>query len=180
MENAQKLHVEAISSGKSAGTGSSQFVSYLPAILAIGGAFLMLGLRLQVGTGFISDGAMMMIALACYILAALFQLTNLYAPSSMAQKIGLWSAVIGVFFNLASWLVRWVNAYDREIAMLRAGGNDETPWVFRYVPFANLYDLSLAFAFGAGIATLLLARRKSFQVLSAFTLPPFPRIRFPR
>src|SRR4030095_3946739 len=41
----------------------------------------------------------------------------------------------------------------------------------RYVPFANLYDLSLAFAFGAGIATLLLARRKNFQVLAAFTLP---------
>ncbi|HLA96142.1 MAG TPA: cytochrome c biogenesis protein CcsA, partial [Pyrinomonadaceae bacterium] len=33
------------------------------------------------------------------------------------------------------------------------------------------YDLSLAFAFGAGIATLLLARRRNFQVLAAFTLP---------
>ncbi len=113
----------------------------------------------------------MMIALACYILAALFQLTNLYAPSNMAQKIGLWSAALGVFFNLSSWLVRWVNAYDREIAILRESGNMETPWMFRYVPFANLYDLSLAFAFGAGIATLLLARRKNFQVMSAFTLP---------
>jgi cytochrome c-type biogenesis protein CcsB len=54
---------------------------------------------------------------------------------------------------------------------MRESGNMATPWVFRYVPFANLYDLSLAFAFGAGIATLLLARRKNFQVLSAFTLP---------
>ena len=66
---------------------------------------------------FISDGALMMIALACYIFAALFQLTNLYAPSEMAQKIGLWSATLGVFFNFSSWLVRWVGAYDREIAM---------------------------------------------------------------
>lgn len=145
--------------------------SYLPAILAIVGAFIMLGLRLQIGAGFISDGALMMIALACYIFAALFQLTNLYAPSEMARKIGLWTAVLGVFFNLSSWLVRWVAAYDREITMLRDGGSSETPWVFRYIPFANLYDLSLAFAFGAGIATLLLARRKNFQVLSAFTLP---------
>lgn len=113
----------------------------------------------------------MMLALACYIFAALFQLTNLYAPSEMARKIGLWSAVLGVFFNLSSWLVRWDAAYEHEIAIMRESGNMATPWIFRYVPFANLYDLSLAFAFGAGIATLLLARRKNFQVLSAFTLP---------
>jgi cytochrome c-type biogenesis protein CcsB len=89
----------------------------------------------------------------------------------MAQKIGLWTAILGVFFNLSSWLVRWVAAYEREIAMLRASGSDETPWLFRYIPFANLYDLSLAFAFGAGITTLVFAKRKNFQVLAAFTLP---------
>lgn len=147
------------------------WTSYLPAILAIGGALIIVALRLQIGSGFISDGALMMVALACYIFAALFQLTNLYAPSEMARKIGLWSATLGVFFNLSSWLVRWVAAYDHEIAIMRASGNMENPWIFRYVPFANLYDLSLAFAFGAGISTLLLARRKNFQVLSAFTLP---------
>ncbi len=145
--------------------------SYLPAIAAIVGALLMLGLRLQIGPSFMSDGALMMIALACYLLAALFHLTNIYAPSEMSRKIGLWTATAGVFFNLSSWLVRWVAAYDREIAMLRAGGSDETPWIFRYIPFANLYDLSLAFAFGAGIATLLLARKRNFQVLAAFSLP---------
>lgn len=147
------------------------WTTYLPAILALVGAFLMLGLRLQIGANFISDGALMMIALACYLLAALFQLTNLYAPSEMANKIGLWSGTLGVFFNLSSWLVRWVAAYDHEIALLREGGNMTTPWMFRYIPFANLYDLSLAFAFGAGISTLLLANRKNFQFLSAFTLP---------
>jgi ABC-type transport system involved in cytochrome c biogenesis permease subunit len=47
----------------------------------------------------------------------------------------------------------------------------ETPWIFRYIPFANLYDLSLAFAFGAGITTVLLANRKNFQFLAAFSLP---------
>src|SRR4029079_9333676 len=108
---------------------------------------------------------------ACYILGALFQLTNLYAPSEMAQKIGLWSAALGVFFNLTSWLVRWVGADDLEISKRRESANMASPWIFRYVPFANLYDLSLAFAFGAGIATLLFAHRKNFQVLAAFTLP---------
>ena len=150
---------------------NSSWMSYIPAIFAIVGALLMVGLRLQIGSGFISDGALMMLALASYIFAAVFHLTNLYAPSEMARKIGLWTATLGVFFNLSSWLVRWVAAYDHEIAEMRLAGNMENPWIFRYVPFANLYDLSLAFAFGAGIATLLLARRRNFQVLSAFTLP---------
>jgi cytochrome c-type biogenesis protein CcsB len=131
----------------------------------------MLFARIEIGPRFISDGALMMLALACYLLGALFYLTNLYAPSQMAQRIGLFTSALGVFFNLSSWLVRWVAAYDRELAILRAGGSNETPWIFRYVPFANLYDLSLAFAFGAGISTLLVARKPKLQILSAFTLP---------
>ncbi|MDM7922002.1 MAG: cytochrome c biogenesis protein CcsA [Pyrinomonadaceae bacterium] len=145
--------------------------AYVPSMIAILGSFVVLGLRLQMGSSFMSDEALMMMALAAYLLAGIFHLTNLYAPSEMARNIGHWTATIGVLLNLGSWLVRWANAYDREIAMLRAGGSDETPWIFRYVPFANLYDLSLAFAFGAGISTLLVARRKNYQVLSAFSLP---------
>lgn len=149
----------------------STLSTYFPAILAIAGSLLMVGARIQVGGGFISDGALMMLALAAYIFAGLFQLTNLYAPSEMARKLGLWAGTLGVFFNLSSWLVRWVAAYDHEIAEMRLAGNMENPWIFRYVPFANLYDLSLAFAFGAGIATLLLARKQHLQILCAFTLP---------
>ena len=69
--------------------------SYLPAILAIAGSLGMLLLRLQMGQSFISDGALMMISLACYILGALFLLTNLYAPSEMARKIGFSTAAFG-------------------------------------------------------------------------------------
>ncbi len=149
----------------------SSWRRYIPAIVALGGSLIMLFLRIEIGSTFISDTALMMLALACYILAALFQLTNLYAPSEMAQKIGLWGATLGVFFNFSSWLVRWVAAYEFEMIQLKQSGNTATHWVFRYIPFANLYDLSLAFAFGAGITTLLLASRKNFQFLSAFTLP---------
>ncbi len=148
--------------------------SYLPAILSVAGALLMVGLRVQLGEGrFISDGALMMLALACYLTAAVFQLMNLYAPSEMAQKIGLWTATAGVFFNLSSWGVRWIAAHDRELAILARNGYgpDQMPWFFRYIPFANLYDLSLAFAFGAGITTLLIAHRKSFRFLGAISLP---------
>ena len=146
-------------------------LSYLPAIFAVVGAFVMLGMRVQIGQGFISDGALMMLALACYILAAVFQLTNLYAPSSMSEKISFFTAALGVFFNLSSWLTRWVSAYDREIAIMRESGNMDTPWLLRYIPLANLYDYSLAFAFGAGFTTLLFARRRNLRVLAAFTLP---------
>ena len=40
----------------------------------------------------------------------------------------------------------------------------ETPWMFRYIPFANLYDLSLAFAFGAGITTLFACESQKFSI----------------
>jgi cytochrome c-type biogenesis protein CcsB len=145
--------------------------SFLPAILAIGGSILLVLLRIQLGgQHFISDGGLMLLALACYLTAAVFHLTNLYAPSEMAQKVGLWLATTGVFFNLASWGVRWINARDIELAMVMKNGG-EMPWFFRYIPFANLYDLSLAVAFGAGITTLLIANRKSFRFLGAITLP---------
>ena len=102
---------------------TKSWTSYLPVIFVFVGSFLMLGLRLEIGKSFISDGALMMLALASYILAALFQLTNLYAPSEMSTKIGYWGAAIGVFFNLSSWLVRWVAGYEHEIAQMRAAGN---------------------------------------------------------
>ena len=144
---------------------------YLPPVLAVGGAFLMLLLKLQSGTNFISDGALMMLALGCYVIAATFLLTNIYAPNAIAEKIGFWGATLGVFFNLSSWLVRWVAGYEHEIQILRGSGNMETPWIFRYIPFANLYDLSLAFAFGAGLMTIALANRKQLRFLAAFSLP---------
>ena len=86
-------------------------------------------------------GALMMLALACYLIAAVFYLTNFYAPFRLAEQLGLWAATAGVFFNLASWLVRWVAAYDRELEIFTDQGRTaaDMPWAFRYVPFANLY-----------------------------------------
>jgi ABC-type transport system involved in cytochrome c biogenesis permease subunit len=129
--------------------------------------------RIAAGPRFPADSALMMLALACYLTAATFYLMNLYAPSQMAERVGIWTAGLGVFFNLSSWLVRWVAAYDRELQIFQNQGRSpaEMGWVFRYIPFANLYDLSLAFAFGAGITTLLIAHRKNFRFLGAITLP---------
>lgn len=148
--------------------------SLLPAAIAIIGSLLLVAARLGFGgERFISDGALMMLALASYLIAAVFYLTNFYAPFRFAEKLGLWAATLGVFFNLSSWLVRWVAAYDRELEIFIQQGRAaaDMPWAFRYVPFANLYDLSLAFAFGAGITTLLIMRREHFRIVAALALP---------
>ena len=148
--------------------------SYLPAAVAVVGAVALLLLRLQVGPErFSSDGALMMLALAAYLVAAVFYLMNLYAPSPLFEKIGLGSATFGVLMNLASWLVRWVATREHDVGIWLQQGKPEAewPWVFRNIPFANLYDLSLAFAFGAGITTLLIAHRRNFRFLAAVSLP---------
>jgi len=155
-------------------SGGWSLKSYLPAILPIVGAILITLLRIQMGGDrFIDDGALMMIALACYLAAATFHLTNLYAPSNMAQKVGLWTGCLGVFFNLSSWCVRWVAGYDRELQIFQSQGKTaaDMEWAFRFIPFANLYDLSLAFAFGAGITTMVISGRKNFRFIGAVSLP---------
>ncbi len=152
----------------------STWRTYIPAAFALGGSFALLLIRINVGgQHFITDGALMMLALAAYLIAAVFHLTNLYAPFRFAESLGMWAATLGVFFNLSSWLLRWVAAYDRELAIFNQQGTNpaDMPWVFRYVPFANLYDLSLAFAFGAGITTLFVMRRHQFRIVAAVSLP---------
>ncbi len=163
-----------VSAEKKASPKNDLFMSYLPVVLVIFGSLLMLAARLSIGgERFISDGAAMMLALALYLIAAVFHLTNLYAPFRFAESLGLWAAAFGVFWNLSSWLLRWMAAYDRELAIFKDQGSSaaDMPWLFRYVPFANLYDLSLAFALGAGITTLLVMRRKHFQIIAGLSLP---------
>lgn len=153
---------------------SANWRSYIPFVFALAGPIVFVLFRLQSDAAhFISDGALMMLALACYLLAAVFYLTNLYAPFSFAEQLGRWGATAGVFFNLSSWLFRWVLDYERELAIFQSQGRDlaEMPWLFRYVPFANLYDMSLTFAFGAGIATLFVIRREQFKIVAAVALP---------
>lgn len=147
--------------------------SYFPFIAAMAGSAVMLLARVTFGgEHFISDGALMMIALAAYLIAAVFFLTNFYAPFKFAESLGLWAATAGVFLNLSSWLVRWSAAYDRELSIFISEGRTaaDMPWLIRYIPFANLYDLSLAFGFGAGVTTLLVMRRPHFRIVAAFSL----------
>jgi ABC-type transport system involved in cytochrome c biogenesis permease subunit len=81
---------------------------------------------------------------------------------------------LGVFFNLSGWLVRWVAAGDREDWIRLTNqitGEYHFWWFFSYVPFANLYDLSVAFAFGAGFGTLLISNRPNTRFVGALSFP---------
>lgn len=170
----QTLEQPVLISDETSGDGLSRWTSFMPFIIAISGSVVLLLTRLAVGGDrFISDGGLMMLALASYLIAAVFFLTNFYAPFKFAESLGLWAATLGVFFNLSSWLVRWAAAYDRELSIFTSQGGSaaDMPWLFRYVPFANLYDMSLAFAFGAGVTTLLVMRRHHFRLVAALSLP---------
>ncbi|MEZ5308014.1 MAG: cytochrome c biogenesis protein CcsA [Pyrinomonadaceae bacterium] len=137
-------------------------------------SLVLLIFRLASGVAWpIGNEALMVFALGAYLVGAVFLLTNLYAPAEFAARIGKLGTSIGVFLNLSSWLFRWVEAYERELAVFASQGRpiSEMPWVFRYVPFANLYDLSLAFAFGAGFITLLVLQKKELRSVAAFSLP---------
>lgn len=148
--------------------------TWVPFGVAVIGAAIIVAARIGFGAEqFPSDGALMMLGLAALLFAAVFFLTNLYAPFQFAERAGLWATTAGVLLTLSSWLVRWVAAYDREVAIFQTQGRDlsELPWMFRYVPFANLYDLSLAFAFGAGVTTLLVLRKRDLRAVAAVSLP---------
>jgi ABC-type transport system involved in cytochrome c biogenesis permease subunit len=148
---------------------------YLPALLPLVGAAIMVVVRKRLGpAGFPEDGALIAVGLFCYITAAAMHATNVWAPSRILEKIGLWTASLGFFFNLSSWLVRWITAGEREswVRMTNQITGEYHPWwFFSYIPFANLYDLSLAFAFGAAFATLLIERRPNARFVGALSLP---------
>lgn len=148
-------------------------LNYLPALLPLVGAVFMLLARVKVGTGFIGDGSLVVIALLCYISAAAMHLTDLYAPMKNLQKAALWTTSLGLFFNFSGWLVRWVNMGDREgwKRLIDHDGVYHASWFFSYVPFANLYDLSIAFAFGAAFTVLLIEHRPNARFVGAVALP---------
>ncbi|MEY4168571.1 MAG: hypothetical protein RIR52_2395 [Acidobacteriota bacterium] len=166
----------ATAPGKSAdGRGGVSVVNYLPTVLPLIGAALMVAARIKMGAGVVpNDGTLIVLALLCYIVAAGALMTNFWAPISLLQRIGVWVGALGVFFNLSSWLIRWVAAGDREgwIRLTsQITGEYHFWWFFSYIPFANLYDLSIAFSFGAGIATMMLCFRENGRFVGALSMP---------
>jgi ABC-type transport system involved in cytochrome c biogenesis permease subunit len=153
----------------------SSIVNFLPAILPIIGAALMVTARAKLGTsGFLSNGPLIILALLCYITASSALIVNIWAPIKFLQRLGLCVASLGFFFNLSSWLIRWVEFGDREgwVRMTnQLTGEQHFWWFFSYIPLTNLHDLSVAFAFGAAFGTLLISSRENNRFVGAISIP---------
>jgi ABC-type transport system involved in cytochrome c biogenesis permease subunit len=175
MSQATKTINAAINTGSGISFERFPLSGFLPAILPIIGAALMVTARIKLGPGSVPhDGTLVVIAVLCYITAAASLLTNFWASNLFLQRLGLWTTSVGFFFNFSGWLVRWVNAGDREqwVRMTnQITGEQHFWWFFSYIPFTNLYDLSVAFAFGATFATLLLSNREATRFVGAISLP---------
>lgn len=171
--------IKSINASMAAATGSeprqSTLVNYLPALLPLIGAFLVLAARIKFGASAVpNDGALIVLAVLSYLIAAASLLTNFWAPVGFLQRLGLWTLSLGFFFNFSGWLVRWVASGDREnwIRMTnQITGEYHFWWFFSYIPYANLYDLSIAFAFGAGFASLLVSHRENSRFIGAVSAP---------
>lgn len=175
MSQATRSIAVTVPSAPDLGMKSPSFLAYLPAILPLLGAAIMVTVRRKLGPGSVpDDGSLIVIGLFCYITAAAALLTNFWSPNGFLLKVGLWVSSLAFFFNLSSWLVRWVTGGEREnwVRMTNQITGEYHPWwFFSYIPFANLYDLSLAFAFGAAFATLLISHRPNARFVGAMTLP---------
>jgi len=139
----------------------------LPIILPIAGAVLLIMIRIQAGrpVGFIYSDALVMLALISYICAAVLLVTNIFVKENVLNRLGLFTTALGYCFNLSGWMIRWVEAGDKE------GWKTGINGVWRYFPLDNLYALTLGFCAGAGIATLVVIRKPKYRALGALSMP---------
>ncbi len=141
---------------------SARLTGWLPVAIPIALAATIVFLRVQFGeTRFLYDGTLIVLALVCFLFASVIGLIEMYADKSVLGRWGLLMASSGLMFNAAAWGTRWVAAGDRE-GWIR--------WVFRYVPFANLYDLSIAFSMGAALTTVIICRKKESRVVMGVSM----------
>ena len=142
-------------------------IGLLPIVLPILGTILLIVVRIQAGRpiGFIYSDALVMLALISYISAAVLLVTNLFVKENVLNQLGLITTALGYCFNLSGWMIRWVEAGDKE--GWKAGING----VWRYFPLDNLYALTLGFCAGAALTTLVVIRKPKYRALGAMSMP---------
>src|ERR1044072_9059956 len=124
---------------------------FLPVILPLLGALALIISRKQFGpSNFLKEGSMTMLALICYITAAVVTVTNLFVKEKVLSKLGLLTIGLGYCFILSGWMFRWIEAGDAE------GWKGGINGVWRYYPLDTLYALTLGFCCGVDLATLLI------------------------
>lgn len=142
-------------------------VGLLPIVIPIVVAALFIAVRIEVGrpVGFIYSDALIMLALISYICAAVLLVTNIFVKERVLDRLGLFTTALGYCFNLSGWMIRWVEAGDKE------GWKTGINGVWRYFPLDNLYALTLGFCAGAALATLVVIRKPKYRALGALSMP---------
>ena len=138
-----------------------------PIVAPIAVAILFILVRIQAGRpiAFIYSDALVMLALISYICAAVLLVTNLFVKENILNRLGLITVAMGYCFNLSGWMIRWVEAGDKE------GWKTGINGVWRYFPLDNLYALTLGFCAGAAITTLVVIRKPKYRALGALSMP---------
>ena len=143
-----------------------KFTGFIPVIAPIVGAAILVLARLKFGqNNFLYEGSLTMLALICYISAAVVTVTNLFVKEKVLSRLALFTIAIGYCFNLSGWMMRWVEA--GELEGWKAGING----VWRYFPLDTLYALTLGFCCGAALATLFIIRKQQYAFLGALSMP---------
>jgi ABC-type transport system involved in cytochrome c biogenesis permease subunit len=114
---------------------------------------------------FLNEGALTMLALISYMSATVLLITNIFVKENILYKLGLITVSLGYSFNLGGWMMRWIEAGDKE------GWKDGINGVWRYFPLDNLYSLTLGFVAGAALATLVIIRKPQYRFLGVMSLP---------
>ena len=130
-------------------------------------AIVLIFARLTYGQqGFLYEGALTMLALISYITAGVVLVTNLFVKENVLARLGLFAVQAGYCFNLSGWMVRWIEAGEKEGWQTGAING-----AWRYFPLDNLYPLTLGFCAGAALTSLVIMRRPKYQFLGALSLP---------
>jgi ABC-type transport system involved in cytochrome c biogenesis permease subunit len=147
-------------------TVPEKLLGLLPVISPIVLAVAIILARLEFGPNrFLNEGALTMLALVSYISAAVIMVTNLFVKEKSLRRLGVITIALGYCFNLSGWMMRWIEAGDKE--GWKAGING----AWRYFPLDNLYALTLGFCCGAALTTLIIVRKPKYEFLGALSMP---------
>ena len=143
-----------------------KIINLWPVIMPMAAAVVFILARLYGGPrGFLSEGSLTMLALIAYLSAAVLLVTNLFVKERVLTRLGIITVAMGVCFNFSGWMIRWIEAGDKE------GWKQGINGIWRYFPLDNLYPLTLGFCFGAAITTLVIIRKPKYEFLGALAMP---------
>jgi cytochrome c-type biogenesis protein CcsB len=138
----------------------------MPVILPIAAALVLIYARYKSGTnGFLNEKALTLLALISYISAAVVLVTNLFVKENILRRLGIITVGLGYCFNLSGWMIRWMEAGDKE------GWKDGINGVWRYYPLDTLYALTIGFCCGAALTVLIIARKPKYSFIGALSMP---------